>query len=228
MERIFLALPLLLILLFATPPAFAQDATTREEKQVAQKERRALQEAKVAERREAQLKKIEATKERVLAKREELKEKMTTRREALKEKLDAFKDRRQAQVAENVDVKLGQVNENRTSAMTQQLSKMLELSGKIQSRIDTAAALGKDTSAATTALLSANSAIATAQTAVEAQAARDYGITVSDESKVRDSAKAARDALNADLKSTHRLVLAARQALAAAVSAAMTLGGASE
>lgn len=180
---------------------------------------------RVENRRDNREEKRQNTKKRVTERHETMKEKVSTRRLALKEKLNTLKDQRKAQIAERVDKNLGLINERRTSKMADHLDKLNQIIAKLEVRIEEAAALGKDTARAQSAAFEASSAINAAQAAIEAQAGKDYGVTVSEESKLKSDVKSTRNTLHIDLKSAHDLVVAARQAVAKAISTTRSTTG---
>lgn len=203
----------LLVGIFLVAPVHAQDTSnnTSTDKREAARER--VQEKKAGLRNARQEKRIEA-KERVQAKREETKTKIKERRESLKEKLAEFKDRKKAAVAERIDAKLGEVNKRKTDQMSVLLDKM----SSILDRLGTKVTETNDNTETQAAINNARVAVTTAQTAVEIQAGRDYGVTVTDESTVKSNASLTRSQLQTDLKLTHQAVVAARLAVARAIA----------
>ena len=79
---------------------------------------------------------------------------------------------------------------------------------------------GKNIESAKSAISNARSAIEKASAAVAKQSTGDYAIEVNTETTVKEDAKASRDALLTDLKSTHELIKQAREAVSAALKAA--------
>lgn len=110
--------------------------------------------------------------------------------------------------------------------MSESLSKMNNIITKLETLIVNAASAGQDTATAQASLDSAKAVISSAQASVEAQAGRDYGITVTSEATVKTDAKSTRDSLHTDLKSVHDQVVSARQELSKAISAVKSLRGA--
>lgn len=157
---------------------------------------------------------------------EERKAKIASRAALLKQRLNRFKDKIKAKTVERVNTQLSEINERRTEKMTTHLTRLSEILTKLESRVNEASQSGKNVSSATTAISSAKSAIDAAKEAVETQAGNDYTIQVSSEAAVKSDAMKARDSLHTDLKSVHDLVVTARQAVAKAISTALsTLGG---
>lgn len=117
-------------------------------------------------------------------------------------KLKEFRDQRKAKIVEQLTESLNKINQRHTEQMTKNLARMTEILSKVEANSKTPAA---------------QTAIVTAQTAVTAQAGKDYTITVSSESKVQEDAKRTRNQLKTDIEATNKLVMAAKQALIAAI-----------
>ena len=75
------------------------------------------------------------------------------------------------------------------------------------------------------AIANARAAIATAEAAVNAQALKDYTINVTTEGRIHTDAKASRDSLHNDLQSVMKLVVTAKQSVAAAIQSVAVYGG---
>lgn len=154
--------------------------------------------------------------EKIDAKRD--KERIASRAASLKEKLSKFRDKRKAAIAERVNDNLNKINERRTDAMLRHLNRMSEILAKISGRVSQATSSGQVLTEAQTAITDAQSAIDSAKEAVKAQAEKDYTIEATAEARIRDESKAKRDSLHQDLKAVHDLVVAARKAVANAIS----------
>jgi|SRR3990167_1569120 len=150
-------------------------------------------------------------------------EKVATRTAALKLKLDGFRDRRKASASARINDNLARVNQNRTGQMLQHLSRLYNILSKLEIRVN--AVTDKDTSSAKAAIASAKVAIDTATASANLQLEKDYTLTITSESKVKEDATAERQLLHSDLKNLHDLVVAARQAVAYAISQTAQLGG---
>jgi hypothetical protein len=101
------------------------------------------------------------------------------------------------------------VNKNQTDRMIKALSKLTEHINKLEGR-------GVD-------VTFAKKAISTAQTAVEAQAKKDYTFTITDEKNLGTSVKASYDLLKQDLKSVQALLVKAKEAVVEAYKTAKSL-----
>ena len=173
-------------------------------------------------KKQLEAKRIEA-KERVEAAREEAKTRVKAAREELKKRVEQIKDERKKATATRLDEQMNRLNERWTTHFTNVLDRLDDILGKIQVRLDKAASLGKDVSAVKTAIDAAKAAIASARTAVEAQAKKDYTITFTSEEQLRTAFKAAKDQLHKDLTALRDgAVKSSRDAVQ---NAARTLGG---
>lgn len=186
---------LLALILNTAYPAFAIDATRA-----------------ATQRKELTQERIETRKENIRTRIDDIKEKMASREAELKTKLSKFKDQQKAQIAERVNTNLNMINKNQTTEMQKNLAKMTTILDKLQARVPEI----------TPEITNARSSIATASSAVTAQAAKDYTITVTTESKIRADAMKTRDQLQKDLKATRALVVTAKQSVAKAISINMS------
>ncbi|MDO8560776.1 MAG: hypothetical protein Q7R91_01005 [bacterium] len=191
--------------------------------------RTAVQNARkeVEARREELKKQLEAKREeakkRVEAAREEAKTRVKAAHEELKKKIEQIKDERKKATVTRLDEQMNHLNERWTTHFTNVLNHLEDILGKIQVRMDKAASLGKDVSAVKTAIDTAKAAIASARTAVEVQAKKDYTITFTSEDQLHTAFKAAKGQLHKDLTALRDGVIkAARDTVH---QAARTLGG---
>ena len=178
----------LLITLALVLPVFAQDATSS------------------TTRKETTKQRFETKKEVVKERLSTLKERMATREAALKTKLAAFRDRNKANITERINTNLNMINAKQTKAMSNHLVRMSEILTKVEAR-----------KGSTATITTAKERIASATALVNAQAEKDYTITVTSEAKIKDDAKLKRDMLHTDLKAAREAVIAAKQAVAATI-----------
>lgn len=144
----------------------------------------------------------------------------------LKQRLQTFKNKEKAKLVEMVSQNLTIINQNRTAQMLQNLNTMSQLLSKLETRVGSASTSGKDITAITSSIAQARIAISSASAAVNTQAAKEYGITVSTESTVNKDAQIARNSLFNDLKATYDNVVAARNSVKNAITTAIsTFGG---
>lgn len=160
---------------------------------------------------------------------EERKEKVASREAMLKEKLQKFRDKKKAAVVERINTNLEQMNARRTQQMLSMLNKMSDILTRLETRISESKDATKDFTQARSEITTAKTAISVAKSSVEAQMKKEYTVTVTSETKSKDDVTLARNGLSNDLKVSHDLVVAARQAVAKAISTTVSTvkGGAS-
>ena len=178
-------------------------------------------------KREAAAAQIKADKEKfrttIEVKRKEVQEKIKTEREALKVKLQSIKDERKKAAVERIDARLGEINANRMNELTKALDKIEGVLRRVSDRADRAVDKGIDVAAVKTAVTQADTAIASARSAVTAQTGKTYPLAVAGEATLRMDVKSSRDALEKDLRAVREAVKAAHEAVRnAAVTLAQT------
>lgn len=139
-------------------------------------------------------------KETVAAKREAVKETVATKRKEFKAKIQTIKDQKKKALVERIDAKLANANEKHTDRFTQVLSNLQAILDKMSEDTDKTGA---------------QAAIDGAKTAVEAQAAKTYTITISTETALRSDVGAVTSQLRLDLMATHKAVVDAKQTVQA-------------
>lgn len=201
-----------------TKPITQQRIDTRIQKidtsRIASREANLQQKMQILEQRRL----TEASKSALFRKRLEQRKVMVASHEAqIRVKIQAFKDKQKAEIASRVNTNLNKINQNQTDAMLRNLDLMSSLLDKLTERVNLNSPDIKDPAAANQAIADAREVIATAKTAVEAQAQKDYTITVTTEAKIRSDAQAKRDQLFKDIMVTRKLVIDAKQAVSSAV-----------
>lgn len=220
-------LTLTFALSFPCSSVFAQNGTssgtTRRE---AAKQRVQNLRVMIEEKREERASKAAEHRELMLDRLSDHRARLASKAATLRGRLAQFKDQRKAKIVERINTVLNRINEKITSAMDKHVDKMSELLDKLEDRVAKKGQEGKDTTAADTAIASASAKIASASAAIDAQKLKDYTITISSESAARADAKAARDKLHSDLAALRRIIIDAKQSVAAAIrTAATTLEG---
>lgn len=148
-------------------------------------------------------------------KRIDAQQKFKAKREAFQQKVATIKDEKKRQLIERIDNKLSTVNTNRTNQITENLEKLVKILGNIQEKTTTAKENGKDISSVTAAITKAQTAIDNAKTAVQTQAGKEYVITITatGSGQLKNSVGITTKQLQADLSITHKLMVAAKQAV---------------
>ena len=147
------------------------------------------------------------------------------KREVLKIDLKKIKDERKSQIVEKTDKKLEKINDDRTNHLLDVLNNLEKTLAKINIRISAAEAKGVDVSSAKTASLDAAKAIVAARTAVEAQAAKVYKMTITDENKLKADVGNTIKKLQDDLKQVRIVVQSAHDTVRkTAVALAKAMG----
>ncbi len=157
--------------------------------------------------------KREDLREAVKVKRDEAKEKINKEREEFKARLAKLKDERKKKIAENVEKQLHALNERMMDHYMDVLGKLKSSLSRIEERIAKAEARGLDVSEPKRLAVLAKAAIASAEEAVKAQAAKTYPIVFTDEATMKTAITAARKALHEDLRKIHEKVKDAREAV---------------
>lgn len=134
---------------------------------------------------------------------------ISAKREEFKLRLQAIKDQRKKLLMERIDAKIAEVNKNQTDRYTEALNKLQSFLDKFNKSATEAGKLS-DVLADITA---AQTAIDTARTAVDAQAANTYAITITDDLTLKVNAGKIMSQFRLDLVAVHKLVVDAKQAV---------------
>lgn len=155
----------------------------------------------------------EASREALQEKRMQTRELMVEKRQAFREKLATIRDERKKNLVERLDQKFVKLNKLRTDRFMAHLTKLESIMERILNRINEAKSEGKDVSAAESLYQSALDSIAAAKTAVEAQAAKEYIVTITSESNLRGVVSTTMQQFQSDLKTVRQLVQNAKEAV---------------
>lgn len=181
---------------------------------------------KLEQRKETVKEKKEERKEKARDKIENLKANAASREAALRTKLAKFKDQKKVERVERINENLNKISKKQTDSMTKFLENARRILDKLQARVTEESTKGKDVTAVNSAIAEAKTKIASASTAVSAQAGSDYTISVSSEATAKTEITATRDNLHTDLQAARKLVIEAKQAVGNAITVAKsTLGG---
>ncbi|MBX4205740.1 hypothetical protein KW795_00930 [Candidatus Microgenomates bacterium] len=171
--------------------------------------------------RELRQKTIETTKQ----KREEAQTKREAARDEFKEKLQTIKDTKKQQIVSKIDENISTLNQKWVDKWNEVLTRLTEILAKIQTRTDKAQANGKDVAQITAAIADTQTAISTAQTAVDAQASKTYTITITSETGLGTDVKTTINSFHNDIKNTRESVEAARKAVGDVLKTLKTIVG---
>ncbi len=138
---------------------------------------------------------------RVAQNRLEIKERISSKSAAFKAKLQTLKDAKKKEVVERVQVRLTDINENRTQHYTKVLARLTVILERMKERRPEAD------------ITEAEEAIATAQAAVDAQGIKEYIPTITTESTLRLTVGQSMSQLQKDLQETKTLVQEAKKAV---------------
>lgn len=163
--------------------------------------------------REEMKSKIENLREEMQQKREEAKTRFQEQREEFKQKKETIRDERKKETIENIDIKINELNTKHTENLQQNLTKVTEILDRIDQKVASLEAEGKDTSAITTSSTNARTLISVAAEAIKTQAGKEYIINATDETLLKDEVKKTFAAFRNDIKAVHEKVKAAREAV---------------
>jgi DNA-binding FrmR family transcriptional regulator len=148
----------------------------------------------------------------ILRKREEEREEeREEHKEELRTKLQAIKDENKQKVVEKLDERLSMMNENWTQHWNNVLERLNQILDKIEARAEKLGEQGKDTAAVTQQINYAQAAIDTAQSAVDAQAEKEYTFEITEETQVREEVKVTIAQFKADTRKVLDSIKSARE-----------------
>lgn len=142
----------------------------------------------------------------------------TGKKAAFMEKLATIKDAQKKTLVEKIDTRVGEINQKRTTQMSQALMFMNKILTELASKAVLAKTQGHDTTKLNLAITAAQTAVKSAETAVATQAAKEYTITITTESALRTTVGATTRTLQTDLRNTHASVANAKQKVILAVA----------
>ena len=171
-------------------------------------------------------------KDRIKNLKEERQEFIKETRGQMKEKMEAFKaqirtikDERKQILTERIADKTASSNARLTNKMDKALDHLTDILNRVKEKAVGFKAQGKDATALDAAISAAESAIATAQAAVDAQAAKEYTANITDEPTLRNTIGQMVSQFRQDIKASHKLLVDAKQAVQKAIMEAAKLKG---
>lgn len=164
--------------------------------------------------REDAKKRREEFNETIKTKRGELKDEIEAKREKLKTSLEKIKDERKKETVERIDLRIDALNEKMMGHFSDVLDKLEKMLLRVSDRADRASIeRGLDVSAVRLAIDKANTAIASARSAIEVQSGKTYTIKVTTEGALKTDVGKSRQALGADLAKVRDAVKDAQSAV---------------
>ena len=180
-------------------------------------ERRQNLNEKTEQNKEELMRKVEERKasflERLEIKKKEAQQAMQLRKEEFQEKLTLIKEQRKKQLLERIQEKTAKINTKRTDFMSAVLEKLTSILARLEEKVTNAKPQGINTSAAENAIAIAKQKIDQAKASLESQAGQTYSLEIQSESTLKATVGQTVSELESDLKSTHALVVDAKQAV---------------
>ncbi len=139
------------------------------------------------------------------------------------EKLQNLKDEKKAQIVARVDANIDSLNKKHTERLGETLEKMNNILGRLEGKVASASALGKDTASASAAISIAKAKISAAQTAVSEQSAKDYTPAITDDATLGSVISQVITTFRKDIQAVHALVIEAKKAVRSAAEAVVLL-----
>jgi len=143
----------------------------------------------------------------------EKKSEMAVKKAEFEEQLQTLKDETKKQIAEKISERLTTSNTNATNRMFEIIDKLNEIMLRIEAKVTDAKTNGIDTTVQEEGIQNAKSAIQGASDAITEQAAKEYIITVGDDTTLRNDVGTVVSQQKQDLRTTYELVRSARQAV---------------
>lgn len=143
----------------------------------------------------------------------EKKSEMAVKKAEFEEQLQTLKDETKKQIAEKISEGLTTSNTNATNRMFEIIDKLNEIMLRIEAKVADAKTNGIDTTVQEEGIQNAKLAIQGASDAITEQAAKEYIITVGDDTTLRNDVGTVVSQQKQDLRTTYELVRSARQAV---------------
>lgn len=137
----------------------------------------------------------------------------TQTREEFKLKLEQIKNERKRALVENISDKIVQRNKRWTDHWLLVLARLDDVLNSIRDKTAVLKNKGVDTSALDQAIANAQTAIDSTRTAVNSQAQKTYIIEIDTEENLRANVGAVISQFQTDLRTVHKLIVNARQAV---------------
>ena len=153
--------------------------------------------------------------------REKLKLELQQKREEAKKKLQSVKDEAKRRILQQVTTQIDALNDLKAEHLTNVVTQIEGVLGRIETKITTAKTEGKDVAAAEAAVATAKVKIAEAKSAIATEAAKVYEIKITDQTAaaLRGQFQTTKKLFSDDIKAVHEKVKAARDAVRQAIIA---------
>lgn len=143
----------------------------------------------------------------------EMRDKISGTREDFRAKVSAIKDDKKKQIINNLDLRIGTINTNRTNELNKILERLTMVLGKISTKEASLKSEGKNTTKLAADIASAQTAIDAAKQAVTDQAAKVYTMNITTDTALKSAASTTIQQFMTDMKAVRAKVLAAQQAV---------------
>jgi len=167
-----------------------------------------------------------AVRSAVIDRKEAARTEFESRRAEFETKLNTIRDERKRNLVQKINNQLADFNERVTGHFGEVIDKLSAALQRIIARVNQAEERDFDVTSVRTAIANAEAAIANAKNSVVEQAGKSYIIEITDEATLRAAAKAAKDALQADLRKVREIVKIAHDAVRRAATAFASIRGA--
>lgn len=134
-------------------------------------------------------------------------------KEVFQQKLALIRDEKKKAIVQKINDRITEINKKMTDKMTLGLTNLSTILANLDSRAITLKTTGKDTTSYDASSSKAKSAIATSLTAVNAQAAKTYTITITTEGALKINVGTTVSLFKTDLAAVHKMVIDAKQAV---------------
>lgn len=151
--------------------------------------------------------------ENIAERRRLIQQKSAAARERFTKRVAAITDEAKKNAVERINTALETINENKSTRWAAALDKLSEILERIKTKLEALEAEGSDISEATELVTNAEAAIASAITAVEAQAGKTYTLEIEDEKTLGQVVRSAIQQFKTDLRTTLAAVTSARDAV---------------
>lgn len=149
--------------------------------------------------------------DRLKMQREQATEQFKEKKQEFKDQLQQFKDEKKKEIVERINTKLNERNKTVTDKMAATLERMLEFLKKMDKRVTKAESEGHDMKTVRSLMSAAQTAIEEAQSAVTAQAGKDYTITLTDEDNAKTDVSSTVKQFQSDLQALYKQMMTTRQ-----------------